>query len=348
MPKSIPTIGQQNWGATLNNHLSQLQNPTNGGLNSGTTAQRPSAQTLGTDSEGYTYLDTTTKELLKWNGTGWDVLLRQGSGGGIGDPIPFDLTGAELTTITSQITGFAPRTIPYGFTFVIRNWKIFTSNNTSARISLKQPDGNYIAPLLYTGVAGSEYLQTFDNSFSPQNTYLVTALPAASDTIIAPVNITAQTYPYRSRDGLIFLTENSSISVYGNASFTQVSEVSGFLIKNQPGIEYVSLCLNKNSTTYVVPAGRVLYLTTIMIFRQLNTSDINVNDGSYDFSLLYGPTTGTIFASVPTANTILATATNSFVNDFGTVRQFPAAATIALGNASPNAYAIISGYLVNA
>lgn len=74
MPKNRPAIGDQNWGNVLNSHLNQLS-PNGGGLNSGDTASRP---TLTAGDDGYTYLDTTTKELLKWNGTGWDVLLAQG------------------------------------------------------------------------------------------------------------------------------------------------------------------------------------------------------------------------------------------------------------------------------
>lgn len=75
MPKSVPTIGQQNWGQTLNDHLAQFSSPTTGGINSGITVQRP---TKGAEDTGYTYFDTTTRQVLRWNGTppgSWEVLL---------------------------------------------------------------------------------------------------------------------------------------------------------------------------------------------------------------------------------------------------------------------------------
>lgn len=33
MPKSIPSIGDANWGIPINEHLSQLHNPSTGGIN---------------------------------------------------------------------------------------------------------------------------------------------------------------------------------------------------------------------------------------------------------------------------------------------------------------------------
>ena len=68
MPKSIPQLGDANWGTPLNAHLSQLQNPTNGGINTFEQfSQRPT--NLTTDDAGKTYLYTQTGNLHQWTGT---------------------------------------------------------------------------------------------------------------------------------------------------------------------------------------------------------------------------------------------------------------------------------------
>jgi hypothetical protein len=73
MPKPIPTIGQPNWGAPLNEHLSQLQNPTTGSINSFSQFnQRPT--NLTAQDDGKTYLFTQTGNMHRWTGTTWEVL----------------------------------------------------------------------------------------------------------------------------------------------------------------------------------------------------------------------------------------------------------------------------------
>jgi hypothetical protein len=73
MPKSIPTLGLQDWGTPLNAHLAQLQNPTNGGINTFEQfSQRPN--TLTADDAGKTYLYSQTGNLHQWTGTAWKVL----------------------------------------------------------------------------------------------------------------------------------------------------------------------------------------------------------------------------------------------------------------------------------
>lgn len=59
--KTIPTTGQTNWGNPLNDHLSQLSNPTTGGVN---TAPFGSPTV---DDEGHTYLDINTQKLYRLN-----------------------------------------------------------------------------------------------------------------------------------------------------------------------------------------------------------------------------------------------------------------------------------------
>jgi Pectate lyase superfamily protein len=71
--KAIPTIGDPNWGIPLNNHLSQLQNPSNGGINKFEQfSQRPT--NLTADDAGKTYLYTQTGNIHQWTGTSWKVL----------------------------------------------------------------------------------------------------------------------------------------------------------------------------------------------------------------------------------------------------------------------------------
>jgi Pectate lyase superfamily protein len=73
MPKSIPTLGDSNWGTPLNAHISQLQNPTNGAINSFEQfSGRPT--TLTADDAGKTYLYTQTGNIHQWNGNTWKVL----------------------------------------------------------------------------------------------------------------------------------------------------------------------------------------------------------------------------------------------------------------------------------
>jgi hypothetical protein len=73
MPKSIPTLGSVNWEQPLNDHLSQLNSPTTGGINTVTTAiQRPSSFT--TNDKGFTAINKATGNLHQWSGSNWEVL----------------------------------------------------------------------------------------------------------------------------------------------------------------------------------------------------------------------------------------------------------------------------------
>jgi hypothetical protein len=73
MQKSIPTAGTQDWAQPLNLHLSQLNNPTTGGINTiENYSGRPTS--LGTDDIGYSTFNKETGNLHQWNGTAWKVL----------------------------------------------------------------------------------------------------------------------------------------------------------------------------------------------------------------------------------------------------------------------------------
>ena len=83
-----------NWGNLLNDYLRQISDVSagntagnfRGGLNNWTTAGRPTSlysytktggagsETLGTDHEGLTGINTTTGQMEKWTGTAWSTL----------------------------------------------------------------------------------------------------------------------------------------------------------------------------------------------------------------------------------------------------------------------------------
>ena len=71
MAKPIPTTGQTDWGAPLNAHLAQLNEASTGGVNFA--AEPPTGLTSA--DEGYTYVNTTTREIQRWSGSEFEVLM---------------------------------------------------------------------------------------------------------------------------------------------------------------------------------------------------------------------------------------------------------------------------------
>jgi hypothetical protein len=69
MAKNRPTVGQANWGTPLNDHLNQLMK-NGGGIN-----YQTSDPAMTAADDGYTFINTTKRELKRWNGTAWEVLL---------------------------------------------------------------------------------------------------------------------------------------------------------------------------------------------------------------------------------------------------------------------------------
>jgi Pectate lyase superfamily protein len=157
MPKSIPTLGDSNWGTPLNAHISQLQNPTNGGINSFEQfSGRPT--TLTADDAGKTYLYTQTGNLHQWTGTIWKVLnesvINVKDYGAVGDFNPETGTGTNDTAaiqplLERAIGGNSNKSIffpqgSYGVNLVFRfeTPSILGKGNSSTKISSYTNDGN--------------------------------------------------------------------------------------------------------------------------------------------------------------------------------------------------------------
>jgi hypothetical protein len=160
MPKSIPTLGSANWGQPLNDHLAQLNDPTNGGINKWTTATRPTS--LTTNDTGKTGINTGTGDTERWTGSAWEVLTEQ------------KVSHAELEFMAHLVWDFE---YPYigqviqtpssafntGYTKPL-NWKsnlctIFTNNFSILEVKSKGNDA-----YIYTRIRSNEYFRGSDQT----------------------------------------------------------------------------------------------------------------------------------------------------------------------------------------
>jgi hypothetical protein len=163
MPKSIPQLGDSNWGTPLNAHISQLQNPANGGINSfDQFSGRPTKKlsnpsvNLDLDDTGLSYLYTQTGNIHQWNGTTWKVLnesvINVKDYGAVGDGL--GKTPAELgmdidnevwnswgSSIFKTNRDYSPYYANSSNTFIPPRLKPFSNNDTWDYIGIMRAFG---------------------------------------------------------------------------------------------------------------------------------------------------------------------------------------------------------------
>jgi Pectate lyase superfamily protein len=158
--KSIPAIGDSNWGVTLNSHINQLTDPTYGGINRfDVFSARPT--NLTADDAGKTYLYTQTGNLHQWIGTSWKVLnesvINVKDYGAIGDGVVDDTVAINAILSKPQsnnptpINGngntiyFPEGTYAFNIQTEINTCKIKGSGNLSTFFKSFTPNGYAIA-----------------------------------------------------------------------------------------------------------------------------------------------------------------------------------------------------------
>lgn len=251
MPKSIPTLGDSNWGTPLNNHISQLQNPTTGGINSfDRFSGRPTNLTV--DDIGKTYLYTQTGNIHQWLGTTWKVLnesvINVKDYGAVGDGVTDDTAAIQscLDSFTGKIiflpTGVFITTKP----LILPSQSILRGSSTQGTVIKKNtsiPDSNNIKAVII--------LKSEENS----------------------------------NPALVKYNSDSTISdLFLNGGFLQNGN-SGPLIKNDFGI-YADKCSTlKLEKVWITQCDTGFYSSDCFL---INFSNINISEGRYGITVLTG------------------------------------------------------------
>jgi hypothetical protein len=155
--KQLPAIGDSNWGATLNNYITQTTDNANGGGFNSFTNFADRATNFTVDDKGKTYLNNRTGNFHKWNGSAWVVnhtggfinvqdFGKCGYGDGADDSIVIQ---SAINYCQDNSYGIVPRNsklfIPTGvYYFEVEVFSqaitIFGDNGTTA-VSAVNPDG---------------------------------------------------------------------------------------------------------------------------------------------------------------------------------------------------------------
>lgn len=160
--KRLPIVGQDqgNWGQILNSHISQLHNPTIGGINTVQDVQELVTNLLA-DDVGKTFLNTSTGNLHQWSGTEWTVLnqtiFNVKDYGAKGDYVTDDTQAIQNTVNAAQSKGGVVF-IPNGY------YKITQPITISAPVSIKgasrggaKIDSNVSKTFIVNGVNGVSF-----------------------------------------------------------------------------------------------------------------------------------------------------------------------------------------------
>jgi Pectate lyase superfamily protein len=147
MPKSIPTSGTLNWSIPLNDHISQLQDPTNGAINSFSQfSGRPT--NLTANDIGKTYLYTQTGNIHQWTGTTWKVLNES-----VVNVKDYGAVGDGVTNDSVAVQGLLDRC------------------TSSSNKSIFFPEGKYllnvVLPYAVPNIIGQGHYSTALSSFTP-------------------------------------------------------------------------------------------------------------------------------------------------------------------------------------
>jgi Pectate lyase superfamily protein len=246
--KQIPAIGDSNWGVTLNNHLSQLQSSTTGGIN--TFEQFSDLPTnLTADDAGKTYLYTQTGNLHQWTGATWKVLnesvINVKDYGAVGDGVADD-------------------------TMVIQ----FCLDNFVGKI-IFVPTGVFIItkPLILPS-------QTILRGSSTQGTVIKkTTTTPDSNNIKAVIILKSEDNPNPS---LVKYNSDSTLSdIFLFGGFTQ----NGTLIKNDYGI-YADKCSTlKLEKVWMTYFNTGFYSSDCFL---LNFSNMNISEGDFGITIETG------------------------------------------------------------
>jgi hypothetical protein len=151
-----PQVGTDNgtWGQLLNNYLLQLSPSAKGGLHfaSSDPTTSPRGGALSLDDEGYTYVNNTTNQIKRFDGSAWVTALSA--------PTQFQINTFDTRITTENVTNTSQDTAIANLQKNIINIQNFAGEFTgvdSPQIPVVTPDGNglKISKIQYRKTAGT-------------------------------------------------------------------------------------------------------------------------------------------------------------------------------------------------